>query len=224
VERPALGRFVHEAAAVDGARRHVYLTEDKPDGRLYRTRLATAGDLRAGTLEVARVDGGHVTWLPVPDPTGATTPTRRQVPDSTEFAGGEGIWWTRGRVVFTTKGDHRVWRLHPASGRIEVLHDGLAAGGALGEPDNVTVAPNGDVYVCEDQDADQEVVAITRYGTVFPVLRLVGHTGSELAGVAFTPAGDRMYVSSQRGSDDGPGPGITYEVRGPFAWLGRRWA
>ncbi|MEZ5166600.1 MAG: DUF839 domain-containing protein [Acidimicrobiales bacterium] len=32
----AMGRFPHEAAAVDPVREHVYETEDMPDGRLYR--------------------------------------------------------------------------------------------------------------------------------------------------------------------------------------------
>jgi hypothetical protein len=38
------------------------------------------------------------------------------------------------------------------------------------------------------------------------------HAGSELSGVAFTPAGDRLYFASQRAY----GSGAIYEVRGPF--------
>ena len=45
-------RSTHEAAAVDPVRQHVYLTEDQPDGGLYRFRPTTWGDLSAGTLEV----------------------------------------------------------------------------------------------------------------------------------------------------------------------------
>ena len=36
VQRPALGRFKHEAAAADPVRKVVYLTEDETDGRFYR--------------------------------------------------------------------------------------------------------------------------------------------------------------------------------------------
>ncbi|MEX2255852.1 MAG: alkaline phosphatase PhoX, partial [Acidimicrobiia bacterium] len=36
VERPALGSFSHEAAAVDPEHKAVYLTEDDPESRLYR--------------------------------------------------------------------------------------------------------------------------------------------------------------------------------------------
>jgi secreted PhoX family phosphatase len=217
-DRPALGRFVHEAAAVDADRRHVYLTEDAPDGRLYRFTASRPGDLRRGTLAAARVERGRVTWLTIPDPSAATAPTRLQVPGTTAFAGGEGIWWIDGAVTFVTKHDHRVWRLDPHRGRLTLVYDALAAsaGGVLGEPDNITVTHTGDIYVCEDQPTDQQVVLIDRRGRARPVLQLVGQTGSELTGVAFNPRGDRMYVSSQRGTDRGPGPGITYEIRGPF--------
>jgi hypothetical protein len=44
-------------------------------------------------------------------------------------------------------------------------------------------------------------------------LRAVGHRTSELTGAAFNPAGDRLYVSSQRGTT---GSGVTFEITGPF--------
>jgi hypothetical protein len=45
-----------------------------------------------------------------------------------------------------------------------------------------------------------------------------GQPFSEITGPAFDPKGQRLYFSSQRGSD---GRGITYEVRGPFPSLRR---
>ena len=217
-ERLALGRFSHEAAAVSPDRRHVYLTEDQPDGRLYRFTATVPGDLGHGTLCAARVDADrNVDWLPIPDPSAATVPTRLQVPETTPFAGGEGIWWINGTVTFVTKRDHRVWRLNPRSGRLRLVYDALAdPAGVLGEPDNIVVTHQGDIYVCEDQPTEQQIVLIDRRGLVAPVLQLVGQNGSELTGIAFTARGDRMYVSSQRGTDRGPGLGITYEITGPF--------
>ena len=68
-----------------------------------------------------------------------------------------------------------------------------------------------------------EICVITPDRTVAPFLRLTGAAaqgpadrGNELAGVAFNPAGDRMYFSAQRAFDFG----VTYEVRGPFAGAG----
>ncbi|HEX2486234.1 MAG TPA: translocation protein TolB, partial [Myxococcota bacterium] len=48
------------------------------------------------------------------------------------------------------------------------------------------------------------------------VLRLDGHSNSEIAGPALDPSGRRLYFSSQRGAN-GIGIGTTYEVTGPFA-------
>jgi hypothetical protein len=48
-------------------------------------------------------------------------------------------------------------------------------------------------------------------------LRIEGQGGSEITGPAFTSAGDRLYVSSQRGAD---GRGITYELTGTFSGPG----
>ncbi len=224
IDRPALGRFSHEAAAVDDQGRRVYLTEDTPDGRLYRFTADRAGDLSRGRLDAARVDGTHVRWLPIPDPSAVTGPTRLQVPSTTAFAGGEGIWFHDDTVTFVTKHDHKVWRLDLRRNEISVYYDAMAAtaNGVLGEPDNITVTDRGVVFVSEDQNADQQIVMITPEGLVAPVVQMYNQTGSELTGLAFNPRGDRMYVSSQRGADNGLGPGITYEIRGPFRATQRR--
>jgi hypothetical protein len=214
---PALGTFAHEAVAVDGERGHVYLTEDQPDGRLYRYTPDIATDLaRGGVLEVAKVDGGgRVAWATVPDPAGAVEPARLQVADSTPFLGGEGIWYRAGHVLFVTKLDQRIWDLDVERQHLRVLHDPLAAAppAVLDGPDNLMVSSAGDVYVCEDHADDQELVVVAPDGSAAAAaLRLTGQRGSELAGAAFDPSGTRLYVSSQRG----PGGGTTYEVVGPW--------
>jgi secreted PhoX family phosphatase len=214
LDRAALGRFIHEAVCVDPDRGHVYLTEDAPDGRLYRFTPDAYRDLETGVLEVAAVANGAVEWLAVPDPSAAETPTRHQVPESTAFIGGEGIWHRDGVVWFVTKGDHGVWKLDVDAQTIEQIYKGVDDDIVLGEPDNVTITSFGDVLVCEDQSEDQQVVLITAEGVIAPILQLTGQSGSELAGVAMNPAGDRMYVSSQRGGPSGAG--LTYEISGPF--------
>jgi secreted PhoX family phosphatase len=213
--RPALGRFKHEAAAVDGARRVVYLSEDESDGCFYRFRYPTAGDLSSGTLEVAQVatpDGGAVTWLPVPDPTGASTRTRNQVAGATRFRGGEGLWYADDVVHLTTKGDNRVWRYDVVTATLSVAYDdATSCNPVLTGVDNVVVSRAGDVFVCED-GGDMQIVTLGADGSVSPFLQVMGQDGSELTGPAFSPDGRRLYFSSQRGN----GFGITYEVAGPF--------
>ena len=215
VVRPALGVFNHEAAAVDPERGHVYLTEDKPDGRLYRFRPTSYPELSSGVLEVGTVVSGVVSWTAVPDPSAALVPTRHQVPTSTAFNGGEGAWYGDGSLWFTTKGDNRLWELDVVTSQLRVLYDAASSSTpVLTGVDNIVQAANGDLYVCED-GGDLQLVIVRPDGGVWPFLQLTGQTGSELTGPAFDPSGTRLYFSSQRGPT-GTGTGITYEVRGPF--------
>jgi secreted PhoX family phosphatase len=199
--RPALGVFTHEAAAVDPVAGQVYMTEDQPDGGLYRFTPDTTDNLTAGLLEVATVGaGGQVTWTEVPDPSAISGPTRGQVPGMTPFASGEGIWYAADVLYFTTKGDTRVWAYNARTQTIEVLYEHAAAPDAsLDAVDNVTVSADGEVFVCED-GGNMEIGLITPDRKVSPFLRLPGpeHAGSELAGVAFDPSGTRLYFASQR--------------------------
>ena len=215
---PAMGRFHHEAAAVDPENERVYLTEDESDGAFYRFTPDAYPDLTAGLLEVASVDpDGAVTWYEVPDPAGADTPTRQQVPEVTAFDGGEGCWYADGVVYFTTKGDDHVRGLDTATDQMEVVYDGS---GLLTGVDNITSeVGSGDLYVAED-GGDMQLVVITADGDVAPVVQVVGEelppdgVDSEITGPVFSPDGTRLYFSSQRGGN--PQTGITYEITGPF--------
>jgi secreted PhoX family phosphatase len=218
VVRPAMGAFNHEAVAVDPVGQRLYLTEDRPDGRLYRFTPGTYPDLSAGLLEVAVVAGEQVSWVPVPDPSASSQTTRTQVPQSTAFNGGEGCWYDAGIVYFTTKGDNRVWALHVADDRLEVIYDATTAGptAPLTGVDNVVVAKSGDLYVAED-GGNMEICLITPgpNRTVAPFLHYEGNDSSEITGPVFDPSGSRLYFSSQRGPAP-VGTGITFEVTGPF--------
>lgn len=213
---PQLGVFSHEAVAVDYHDEKLYLTEDEPDGRLYRFTPEAYPSLDAGLLEVAVVEDGRVTWAEVPDPEATTAPTREQVPESTPFDGGEGIWYRTNHVYFTTKGDDHVWDLNVRLQSLSVLYDG-AEDQPLHGVDNIVGTFNDvrDLYVVEDGD-DLQCILLSEEGDVVPFLQLTGplHEGSELTGPGFSPDGTRFYVSSQRGGDRGIG--MTWEVTGPF--------
>jgi secreted PhoX family phosphatase len=83
--------------------------------------------------------------------------------------------------------------------------------------DNITGASSGDLFVAED-GGNMEINLITPEGTVTPFLRLIGHDESEITGPAFSPDGNRLYFSSQRGRSgfSAGTDGYTYEVTGPF--------
>ena len=116
----AMGRFAHEAVAVDPSNGTVYETEDAsgPFGLLYRfvpnAPLGGHGSLReGGALSAMKVAGvadlatvtrpgtvlRGVSWVPVPDPEARTLSTRRQLTDAqvTRSQKLEGAWWGRGQ-------------------------------------------------------------------------------------------------------------------------------
>ena len=227
---PALGRFTHEAVCIDTLNRHVYLTEDTPGGAFFRF-VPGAGDWPAGAPRGA-LENGSLQLMTIaaggsfPPPAGSTSesytaswvdwPSAAARPGAAPFNGGEGIWYHQGEVYFATKGDNRVWRYTVATSRLSVLYDDtMPGGGALTGVDNVLGNEFGDLLVAED-GGNQEIVALTTEGGVIALLRVTGHTGSELTGPAFSPDGSRLYFSSQRGPGANGGVGITYEVTGPF--------
>jgi secreted PhoX family phosphatase len=123
----AMGRFQHEAIAIDPRNGVVYETEDafeKPFGLFYRflpnKPLAGVGSLQAGgRLQAMRVPGvsdlstiqeigacfENIEWVDVPDPLAASTPTRLQ-----EYGSGgithaqklEGCYWGSNFVYFVS--------------------------------------------------------------------------------------------------------------------------
>ena len=218
IKQSALGYFKHEAIAVDPERGQLYLTEDEKDGCLYRfTPDNTLPDLSSGLLEVAKVDEmQQVTWLALEDACPHkilfNTRTRYQVPEATKFKGGEGIWYQKGLIIFTTKRDNRVWVLDVTTNLLKVLYDAAQSKDAvLSGVDNITATPSGDFLVAED-GGDMQLVSLDANGNAQPILQVVGQEGSELTGPAFSPNGKYLYFSSQRGKDAAKRLGITYQV------------
>lgn len=209
VAHDAMGRFSHEAAACDPANEVVYLTEDEPDSGLYRFVPDAWGDLSVGVLEVLTEVGGVLKWQAVPDPGGLPVACRNQVPGTKRFNGGEGAAMSKGRLVFSTKGDQRVWMYDPARNSLSVVYDRAVQDGALSHVDNVVTSSKGVIYVAEDP-GDLQIVLLREDGSTFPVVQLDQSTNTEITGPAFNPREDRLYFSSQRN------PGITYEVQGPW--------
>ena len=229
-----MGKWRREAVAVDPVDEVLYMTEDHPNGRLYRYRPTAYPDLSQGDVEVCVVDESqHVTWENIPDPAGAKTPTYEQVPHSTVFPGNEGIWYHDGWIYFCTKHDHSVHGINLRTMTYELLWkgdpDSLGIDGAvLSGVDNITVhASTGDLYVAED-GGNMELVIISAERQVAPFLRLTDQDNSEITGPAFSPDGTRLYFSSQRGpttttlgsmlgiDSDSTNIGLTYEITGPF--------
>ena len=117
-----LGRFLHEAGAVDPATGVIYMTEDEgPDG-FYRFIPDTPGKLRSGELQMLRVKGrpkyntivgqavGEVlecNWVTIDDPDPANAERHAsavfkqgRAKGGAKFLGGEGCTYRDGSIVF----------------------------------------------------------------------------------------------------------------------------
>jgi secreted PhoX family phosphatase len=224
IAHPAMGVFSHEALCVDPVGKQLYLSEDDGEGRLYRFTPTSYPDCSSGLLEVATVAPDRsVSWTEVPDPTAATTPTRQQVPGSTAFRRGEGIWFDSGIVYLATTSDNKVHAYDTTTQTIDLVYDG----GSMANPpfvqvDNVTVSRSGDLFVCEDP-GEIGMGIITPEGEAARFLRVSGpgqvnpvaateDVQSEITGVIFDPSGTRMFFSAQRSFL----VGVIYEITGPF--------
>lgn len=219
--RRALGRFKHEAVAVDTENKQLYLTEDEPDGCLYRytsNLLNTAGhpDLENGFLEVAEIlSDRQIRWHRLPDPDATSIATRKQIKQSSHFNGGEGIWYHHGIVYFTTKGDDRVWAYDTRQNHIDIIYDAAShASPILTGVDNIIASAAGELLVAED-NGDMQIVILSG-NIIKPLLQLIGHDHSEITGLAFSPDRSRLYFSSQRGKTGRHENGMTFEIMGAF--------
>ncbi|WP_207774733.1 alkaline phosphatase PhoX [Sphingosinicella sp. YJ22] len=244
-----LGRFVHEAAAVDPETGIVYLTEDRDNSLFYRFLPNVRGQLaRGGRLQalafVGDSDGRDTrNWDSVTFPAGSWRDVRwidldhTDSPDGDDlrvrgaargavlFARGEGLsFGNRELYVTCTSGGaiklgqimrYRPSRFEGQSGEarepgrlqnfVESTHPDM-----LNYGDNLTVAPNSHLIVCEDQytsPVSNHLRGVTPEGQVYPVARL--HAQTELAGACFSTDGSTLFVNLYR-------PGRTLAITGPW--------
>ena len=243
----ALGRFVHEAVAVDPATGVVYETEDRAAAGFYRFLPSEAGVLAAGgRLEMLRIADDPradlrtgqtagvwrpVAWTPVDDPDpaeAAEDAVFRQgaAGGGATFARLEGTWYGDGRifVVSTTGGEAaagQVWEYDPGGERLRLVFESPGKH-VLDMPDNLCVSPRGGLVLCEDGDTDNFLRGLTLDGAIFTLAR----NNVVLAGEKNGFAGDfraREFAGATY-SPDGrwlffnvQTPGITFAVTGPWA-------
>ncbi len=72
--------------------------------------------------------------------------------------------------------------------------------------DNLTIAPWGDVIICEDK-ADARIVGITPRGETYVIAQNVKYRESEFAGPVFSPSGKTLFINVQS-------PGVTLAITG----------
>jgi uncharacterized protein len=223
-----MGRFSHEACAIDPATGYVYLTEDASPSYLYRfipnDLSQKPGSLqKGGTLYAAAIEE-------VTDPSASTFKTGqtfkivwkeidphfcREEADAQnciKFSRLEGAFFQEGVFWFddTSAGEKklgRVYRYVPHTNTLELFYEGNDAR-EMEYPDNISMTPWGDLWFVEDGKGQDRIMGITPEGKVYPFAanRL---NDNEFAGPTFSPDGNTLFVNIQS-------PGTTFAIWGPF--------
>lgn len=249
----AMGRFRHEAIAVDPRTGVVYLTEDRNDGVLYRFipkengKLEMGGKLQAlkiagkGKQDTRNWPGGKVTfpvgervaveWIDLEDVESPKDDLRIQAlkKGAAMFSRGEGMWFGSaehvgedsvyfactdggrehlGQIFRYFPGEHEgTEREAETPGELELYLEPNDTA-LLKNADNITIAPSGHLYICEDTSGDNHVRGVTGQGEMFTLAKNRLSKG-ELTGVCMSPDGSMLFVNIQN-------PGITFAITGPF--------
>ena len=223
-----MGRFSHEACAIDPATGYVYLTEDSSPSYLYRFipndlsqkpgALQKGGKLYAAAIEA------------VTDPSASTFKTGQKFQivwkeldphlcredaakhNCIKFSRLEGAFFQAGVFWFddTSAGEKnlgRIYRYFPATNTLELFYEGTDAHD-MEYPDNICMTPWGDLWYAEDGSGQDRLMGITPEGKVYP-FAANRQSGSELAGPVFSPDGNTLFVNIQI-------PGQTFAIWGPF--------
>lgn len=217
-------------------------------GNAGRNQLAQDFGLpEGGPIEIGQSFDGEWVDIANPDPAQGQDPVVAQglALGGAFFTRGEGAWYSRGSVFFTSTdgGEARqgqVWEYDIRKKRLTLIFESVDAF-ALNNPDNITVARSGGLLLCEDgggiRDSQgniirgEQLVGLSTDGDLFPFAEnniiipddrtIGGLTGDqrrrEWAGATFTRDGDWLFVNIQT-------PGITFAITGPWdrGPLGRR--
>jgi secreted PhoX family phosphatase len=188
----ALGRFRHEAVAVDPRSGIVYETEDNlPRSGAYRFVPERAGDLSAGSLQMMAIAGRvdlsrdvprdswlDVSWVDIDNPEAGHNPgrldsagvyTQGKRAGGTSFRRLEGCWYEDGLIYLTdttggNAGCGQVFAYDPAEERIRLVYESPDRA-LLDHPDNVCATPGGGLLLCEDRPRSvQRMSALSRDG------------------------------------------------------------
>jgi hypothetical protein len=150
------------------------------------------------------------------------------------FARGEGIFFGDGELYFTcTTGgpakDGQVMRYRPSPqegkpgekdrpGEIQLFLE-TDDRELMSMPDNIAIAPNGHLFVCEDKYAGHNMLkGVTPKGQVYTIARnaavpaVAKAPNTELAGVCFSPDGSTCFLNIYF-------PGTTIAITGPWSSL-----
>jgi secreted PhoX family phosphatase len=228
----AMGRFNHEAIAVDPYTGDVFMTEDRNEGLIYKFTPTIQNELdKGGTLYALKIKNHpsfdtrnwsniqfepgqvkEVEWIKMTDVESPKDDLRFRgfKQGAACFARGEGMWYSRGNIYFAcTNGGPKkrgqIWRMN--NEKIELFVEPNDPD-LVDNCDNLTVSPSGDLFICEDGKGEQYIDVITPNGEIFKLAKNT-KSSSELSGPTFSPDGSTLFVNMQH-------DGLTLAITGPW--------
>jgi uncharacterized protein len=241
----AMGRFSHEAAAVDPDTGYVYETEDAGNSGFYRFVPHHRGNLAGGgTLEMLAIEGQpnyntrvnqvqgealDAVWVPIgnPDPgAGELSPYAQGAANGgAVFARLEGAWWSGGKAYFVSTsggnaGQGQIWEYEPCSETLTLVFESPAAE-VLNAPDNICASPRGGFILCEDGSGAEFLHGLTIDGSIFRFAQNNVVLAGQRNGISGDFRGSEFAGATH--SPDGrwlfvnvQSPGITFAITGPW--------
>lgn len=230
-----MGRFNHEAVAVDPNTGIIYQTEDRHDSLIYRFVPQNRDDLHAGgKLQVlAVVDQKSldtrnweekevkinqkmpIQWIDIDNvnPKEDDLRIRGLEMGAACFARGEGMWTSENNEIYfacTNGGPKRfgqVFKIDLKTDTLELFAESEDKT-VLHMCDNLTITPWGHVMTCEDNGETNRLHIIDEEGNI-ELFGVNKSSTSEFAGAVFSPSGKTLFVNIQEN-------GETVAITGPW--------
>ena len=217
-----MGRFNHEAVAFDKFH-NAYLTEDRSDGLIYKFVPKNKDSLIKGDLYALNIQGIKdsrnwknrsikadkryvAEWIKIEDvdPGNDTMRYEGFLNGATLFSRPEGIVADKDSLyVCCTSGGPlnrgQIWKIIPTNNGetyIELWHE-VQDHSSINMPDNIVVAPWGDLIICEDNSRLNRLWGITPKGNPYLIAEN-NYSGAEFAGVCFSPFDNTLFVNLQQ--------------------------
>lgn len=191
------------------------------EGRLQALALANVD--QRGSFDVNRLATGNsveAVWIDLPnfknDPAAMKDVLRSEAAKhgAIVFRRGEGLWFHNGEVYFSAtsggrEGQGQIFSVKLSDEQCELRLLAQAMDHNISAPDNITVGPNGCLYICEDNSSSNHIYVLKPNGQSVLLARN-DRNSSEFAGACFDPTGRHLFVNLQE-------VGLTLRISGDFS-------
>ena len=216
----AMGRFRHEAVAIDPNTNIAYQTEDQHEGLIYRfipkdgKKYLNGGKLQAlvfsdnkkidtrnwDTVNIVKHKKYDIKWIDLDNVESPDDDLRYtgHSDGAAIFARPEGMWYDNGFIYFTcTSGGKKkigqIWKYSIKKETLELVFEPNNSD-IMKKCDNLTISPWGDMIICEDGRGRDRIIGVKNDGSTYVIAENILNT-SEFAGVNFSPDGQILFVN-----------------------------